>query len=198
MFRAKTSGNVTLLPRAVSVLLNDGAGTEAKNVSIKPLQLSIVAAPKAAPAAGAALPVVKKEVSLADKTAPESFTPLVSRHPLVADNRYFISFFAVDKDSGIDHYEVREEPFLISLFSNRFIRDWTRSETPYVLSIQWWASTVRVRAVDRAGNITEASAPKPFHPVLSGGALLLLIFFIFLDRLRRFRRQALRRVIIKR
>lgn len=105
-----------------------------------------------------------------DKDIPEELVPLVSRDPSVADNKYFVSFFAVDKDTGVSFYEVEERPKVISWFTSAFTKSWTRAESPHVLSMQWWPTTVVVRAHDQAGNFAESTAEKPIHPVL------LLIF----------------------
>lgn len=67
---------------------------------------------------------------------------------------FFIVFNSVDKQSGIDHYEVMEEPFseFYSFKWGRADAPWIETESPYVLKDQTLNSTIRVRAIDKAGN----------------------------------------------
>lgn len=174
--KAKKTGGATISLEQVIVLLNDGLGTELKDVALKPISVTIVpAAPKKiVPPTEKKEEPLKQEIPaeeeqlllLPDRDAPEEFVPIVSRDPSVAGNKYFVSFFAVDKDTGVSFYEVEERPKVISWFTSVFTKPWTRAESPYVLRTQWWPTTVVVRAHDQAGNFAEHAAGKPTHPVL--------------------------------
>lgn len=187
--KAKKTGSATIALENISVLLNDGLGTEFKDITLKPLAVTIIpASPKKI-----VPPETKKEETeekeppkeeteqlflLPDRDAPDEFIPLVSRDPRVADNNYFVSFFAVDKDTGVAFYEIEERPKIISWFTVAFNQLWTRAESPFVLRTQWWPTTVAVRAYDQAGNARESSVSKPAHPLLIALGILIILAFV--------------------
>jgi len=85
------------------------------------------------------------EVLVLDYFPPESFNILLSKTETAFNNKWFISFVAQDKGSGIDHYEVREK--FLSLFG-----DWKKAgESPYALAHQSLFSIIEVKAVDKVG-----------------------------------------------
>lgn len=106
-----------------------------------------------------------------DNTAPEKFEIEIGHDASVYDGKYFISFFATDKDSGINRYEITEGS-----------RAPVRSGSPYVLQDQNLSSIIAVKAIDNAGNERIST----FNPNFDGAhwtkiaiiiALLLLILF---------------------
>ncbi len=152
---AKKAGLAAIDLRDVQILLNDGSATELTGLTLGKLTLSI--------SEGGVSPAEVYTPSL-DNIPPESFVPLVSRQLSIADNKYFISFSAVDKDSGIDYYEVREEPIILNWFTGLGSVSWTKADSPYVLKRQFWAYKILVRAYDQSGNYTEGTVIKPPHP----------------------------------
>lgn len=90
----------------------------------------------------------------ADTIPPEEFRIELVRTPNAFSNRYYITFNTTDKQSGIDHYEVMEEPMEnINLFRwGAADAPWLTARSPYVLKDQSLNSIIRVRAVDKAGN----------------------------------------------
>lgn len=82
-----------------------------------------------------------------DDIAPEVFSPQISRDENVFNNKWFISFSTVDKQSGIDHYEIQETQSG-SIDSG----EWKTATSPYELQDQELHSFVYVIAVDRQGN----------------------------------------------
>jgi hypothetical protein len=104
----------------------------------------------------------------ADKTPPEPFVIEIDNSPRVAGGKYFAVFSTVDKQTGIDHYEVLEtkaENLLEKKQSSfeQFIRKiwpikeplppvWVKADSPYVLNDQSLQSVIKIKAVDRAGN----------------------------------------------
>jgi hypothetical protein len=82
-----------------------------------------------------------------DKIPPEEFKPEIVK----IDNQYFLIFRSVDKQSGIDHYE-------ISLFKKNCLGQlnlfnfFEKAESPYPLSEIDLNKVIRVKAVDKAGN----------------------------------------------
>ena len=176
---AKSAGSAEIKLSDFSILLNDGLGTEIKNIGLGSLKLAIQKAPTTpkAPATKPAEPPKPKEEYILppDTTPPESFIPMISKHPTVADNKYFVSFSAVDKDSGVAYYEVSESPWLVSLFAKKFNKGPERTEPPYILKIQHWPTEIIVKAYDQAGNFKESSATKPPSAAFIASAVMILL-----------------------
>jgi hypothetical protein len=129
------------------VLLNDGFGTPAK-LTLKEAIFTIL--PEKAE-----IPKEEWQEKLAkDDIPPEPFEIKISKDPNIFDGKYFIVFSTTDKQTGIDHYEVKEGK-----------RNWKRAEIPYLLEDQSLKSVIKVKAIDKAGNerIVEYLPPKkPF------------------------------------
>ncbi len=151
------------------VLLNDGFG------SIAPLQLfgtSITLAREP----GSELKNEWQGVVATDEIPPEGFSIALERTENAFSNDYFITFNTTDKQSGIDHYEVIEEP--LSSY-NLFLwgaetAPWVEARSPYVLTDQSLNSTIRVKAIDKAGNEYIATlVPPEASRTLQTEALLL-------------------------
>jgi hypothetical protein len=129
------------------VLLNDGFGTLAK-LSLKGAAFTIL--PEK-------LKVPKNEWQeelTKDDIPPEPFEIKISQDPNIFGGKYFIVFSTTDKQTGIDHYEVKEGK-----------RDWKRTESPYLLEDQSLKSIIKVKAVDKAGNeriVEYIPSKKPF------------------------------------
>ena len=119
-------------------LLNDGEGTEAR-VETKNALVSI------SPRFSTQLvDEWQKEISR-DSITPEPFNIEISNNVNVYGGKFFIMFSAVDKQTGIDHYEV---------FEYRGKKSWENknAQSPYLLENQKLDGIIRVRAVDKAGN----------------------------------------------
>ena len=90
----------------------------------------------------------------ADVIAPELFDVVLSSNPSVAGGKKFVAFSAVDKQSGVDHYEILEtDPNrfgLLSWISKE--AHWVVGKSPYILRDQSLRSSILVKAVDKAGN----------------------------------------------
>lgn len=102
-----------------------------------------------------------------DSIKPEPFVVELRRDKDMFDNRYYIIFHTIDKQSGIDRYEVMETKNMVdsdiapkkSFFERFFSRllsaptpEWKKAEMPYVLEDQELESIIRIKAVDKAGN----------------------------------------------
>lgn len=126
------SGEIKIIPELYS---NDGLATlvESAEFSIKISIDDIVA---------------NKAYNWNDKFLPEDFSPIIESDPLIFEGQYFLVFSAIDKGSGIDHYEVREGG-----------GKWVIAESPYLLSDQNLFSDIFVRAVDKAGNTRTVKIP---------------------------------------
>lgn len=149
------------------ILLNDGKGTQAKTFFSSAV-ISIKLPEEKTP---------KKESSLefTENIPPEPFTPIISRSDEIYGGNYFLIFSTQDKNSGIDYYEISEGegPFELA-------------QSPYLLKNQGLDKDIRVRAIDKAGNIrteiipTEKTEEKgEFKKVLFFGILSLLIILVF-------------------
>ncbi len=94
-----------------------------------------------------------------DDIAPKQFSVTLTRDASIYHGDYFIVFNTTDKQTGIDHYEVIEEPLHDFNFFGWGAQDapWVRVTSPYVLSDQSLNSVIRVKAVDKAGNEYVAS-----------------------------------------
>ncbi|MFM2381355.1 MAG: hypothetical protein RLZZ76_122, partial [Candidatus Parcubacteria bacterium] len=120
-----------------------------------------------------------------DSLPPEAFSIVLERTTNAYSNNYFVVFNTTDKQSGIDHYEVIEEP----LSSNNLFgwgaetAPWVTARSPYVLEDQSLNSTIRVKALDKAGNEyiavlipEESKRSLSFeYLVLLGGAFFLAV-----------------------
>lgn len=90
----------------------------------------------------------------ADTQPPKEFSIELAQNDTTFKGEYFIAFNTNDKQTGVDHYEVIEEPFdEIELFGwGAATAPWVRAVSPYKLKDQSLNSTIRVKAVDKAGN----------------------------------------------
>ena len=135
-FEAKKSGGAAISASDIKILLNDGKGTAA-SVSSTPLTTSISALKSASSTVSAIAD---------DHTPPQLFTLELSRDPNTFEGKWFISFVAQDKESGVDHYEAREQVIGAATSS------WSVATSPYVLQDQSLGSRVEVKAIDKNGN----------------------------------------------
>jgi hypothetical protein len=88
----------------------------------------------------------------ADKTPPDSFDVLIESTRSIFGGKYYAVFSTVDKQSGLDHYEIVKNG------------TWQRATSPHIVDDQTLMSGIQVRAIDKAGNIrlgtyVEGSAP---------------------------------------
>lgn len=129
------------------VLLNDGFGTEAQLKTI-PSTLTLVQQ------VGTTSQDNWRDSVNADTVPPQPFSIDLTQTEGVFDDKYYIVFNTTDKQSGIDHYEVIEEP-RTDVYSFRWGRadaPWEKTQSPYVLKDQTLSSIIRVKALDKAGN----------------------------------------------
>lgn len=105
-----------------------------------------------------------------DTVPPEPFAVTLTRNAAVFGGKDAISFYATDRESGIDHYEIEEHTVHGTI-------GWHRAENPYMVGQN--TNAIFVKAVDRAGNarIESISIRKDgfFGP---GTALLVSVLFI--------------------
>lgn len=118
----------------LKALIADGLGSEAKN---SPSQLTFNFA--------SGTQATTSNNKLDDLYPPEIFSVEITSQSDIFDNQYFLVFSTTDKESGLDHYEVKES-------GGNFVR----AISPYLLKNQDLPSSITVRAYDQAGNYREA------------------------------------------
>ena len=175
-FEASGVGPASVMMSNARVLLNDGLGTPAK-LTVYNLNLTVTG--EGGEAISAAL--------ASDKNPPLDFTPEIVSNPDIFNGKWTLVFLARDNESGIDRVEIREVS--TSWFSRIVSRNafWTKAESPYLLKDQGLKSTIEVKAIDRAGNLTveriEARYPLAWYEnytiwgILIGIAILGIIVF---------------------
>jgi hypothetical protein len=97
-----------------------------------------------------------------DTTPPEPFSIGVYQDSSLFGGQWFAVFSTVDKQTGIDHYEVAELSASESkLPQNQW--NWIRAVSPYLIKNQNLDETIAVRAIDMAGNarVEEYTPPLP-------------------------------------
>ena len=166
IFEAKKEGEVEIkFQEDCQVLLNDGFGT--------PAQLTTK---------GAILTILPEKLEIPrdewlgelekDTIPPEAFDIAIQQDPAIFEGKYFIIFSTTDKQTGIDHFEVKEGE-----------KDWQRGQSPYLLEDQSLEGIIKVKAVDKAGNertvlVGPLRFPEKKFPywiiilVLMGGAII--------------------------
>lgn len=145
---ANPTPSVSIAPQS-RVLLHDGLGTDAP-LRTEDAALTLLDTP------GQQINDSWRERVGDDIIAPGDFSITLSQSDTAFSNKYFIVFNTQDKQSGVDHYEVMEEPLadFYSFTWGRADAPWVRTESPYVLKDQTLNSTIRVKAIDKAGNET--------------------------------------------
>lgn len=142
------------------VLLNDGFGTPAK-LATKGAVFTILSG----------IPEVARkewqEELERDKVPPELFGIEIRQDPLIFEGKYFLIFLATDKQTGIDHYEVKEG-----------IWGWKKAVSPYLLKDQDFKSIIKVKAVDKAGNERITEYKPPGASKLSYSLIIILILLV--------------------
>lgn len=141
------TAEITFAPET-RVLLNDGLGTNANLTTIS----STINLTNTASADG--ISDEWRSAVREDKIPPEEFSIILERDPIAFNGRYFIIFSTADKQTGLSHYEVMEEPLSQKEKFNWGSANapWLVAKSPYVLTDQTLNSTIRVRAIDKAGN----------------------------------------------
>lgn len=127
----KKEGSLRLSITDISILLNDGLGTEEKKenkysyISVRPLSSE----------------ESNIFVEIKDTTPPEEFEVILAQDPNIEGGKYVLIFEATDKDSGVKTYEVIEGKKIFK-----------QASSPYVLVNQKINERIYVKAIDYSGN----------------------------------------------
>jgi len=127
-----------------------------------------------------------------DVTPPQEFSISLQKDEKAFNQKYYIVFNTTDKETGIDQYQIMEEP--LSQFGSfqwgRADAPWMVARSPYILKDQSLNSIIRVKAIDKAGNEyitnlipddsirTFSSSQLTFIIILAIGFIILGIMFI--------------------
>jgi hypothetical protein len=146
-----------------TVLANDGNGS-ALPVTLTRMNISV----------GSSIYTGSSTAEQYSGIAPELFTPVVTSDPNVFNGAFFLVFSAIDKGSGIDHYEVLETP---TNPSSRVTPSWQAAVSPYLLQDQSLSSNIYVRAVNHNGAylVVELPARYSYNAVAVGSRIAFSI-----------------------
>ncbi len=161
---AREKSAVIRLTPASLLYLNDGMGTKAET-KVRDAKISIVEEPQ-----GSGNPWLAAVE--ADTIPPEAFTIQVESTRGVLGGKYFAVFSTLDKQSGLDHYEIFERGA------------WNIVTSPHELLNQSLKGGIQLKAIDKAGNerlgnYAEGSAP-PRQYSLSDFTFPLFVVLFFL------------------
>ena len=131
---AGKQSTVELVPKDLKGYLNDGLGTEVPSTGPSP-RITV------GPASASPVDELRKSVS-SDNIPPLAFPVEVLQTRELYGGRKYLSYRTADEQTGIDRYEVSEGD-----------GPWIRTGGEYVLSKQSGYQKVKIRAVDRAGNV---------------------------------------------
>jgi len=179
---ASSSGTVEFAPETTAYL-NDGQGTKAE---LSTYGTTITLSDKPGPEIHDEW---QAEID-ADNIPPEQFSIDLQQNKTTFDGKHFIVFNTTDKQTGIDEYQVMEEPVsrLFAFTWGRADAPWITARSPYQLKDQSLNSIIRVKAIDKAGNeyVATLIPDKSMRGVstrdmiLAGGILLVALLFVAL------------------
>lgn len=140
--QAKKEGLVTISPSDFVAYANDGKGSK---IVVKPSDISINIVPKKT---GVEARDDWKTILATDTTPPQDYIVVLGQDKTLYGGKMFAFFSALDKESGIDHYEVVEDGAPA-----------VRSGSTYVLKNQSTDVKLEVTAFDKSGNKKIAKYP---------------------------------------
>ena len=143
---SSTPGQISFTEQTVAYL-NDGFGTEA-DLQVFPKDFTVL------PELSGDVLDPWKDLVAADTISPQEFSISMEQTSPSLRDRYYITFSTTDKQTGIDRYEVMEEPLsrLASFTWGGANTPWIEARSPYILKDQKLNSIIRVKAIDKAGN----------------------------------------------
>ncbi|NCN11821.1 hypothetical protein GW937_00690 [Candidatus Kaiserbacteria bacterium] len=156
--------------------LNDGQGTKA---TLTTFPATIVLDTQA----GQTIANPWQAEVTADRVPPEDFSISLQRDEKAFSQKYYIVFSTTDKQTGVDHYQVMEEPSSrLGLFEwGRADAPWIETRSPYVLKDQSLHSVIRVKAIDKAGNEYIATlVPDESLKTVTTGTIILVVGVLFI------------------
>lgn len=145
----RSVGQIGAVLKNARVLLNDGRGTEA------PLTAHNFSA-----SVGGETGITTAAPEQKSAQPPNHFMPRIFRDPNVLDNKWLVAFATTDEQSGIDHYEIKEQYSGLDIRQFFTISKWIVAQSPYKLENQERNNYVFVKAVNHENNaVIERIAP---------------------------------------
>ncbi len=126
--------------------------------------------------------------AMIDTVPPKPFEPKIGQDSSLFEGKHFLSFTALDEASGIDYYEVKEQPRMLGIAQKG---EWQKKESPCLLTDQSLRSIIKVKAVDKAGNERVVEIVPPYRPTGKDVIFLIsllaagILAWLFLKRIRR-------------
>jgi hypothetical protein len=169
ILRARGSGVHRISFEGAQVFENNGFGTKI-DLQEKPFSLSVKDKDG----------INTDYIYTMDNNPPEEFSPMLGTDPSLFNGGKFLAFSTVDKGTGVDHYEVLENPwFYFRLWSSKYVK----IESPYLIKDQSLSSTIYIKAIDKSGNerIVKFYDPSAFswlrRSIIFGIILIICIIF---------------------
>jgi hypothetical protein len=153
-FKVNNAGTLTFKP-TLSAYAHDGKGTP---VPVKEMATSFSIGRATAEPHNA-----ERDIVAQDNTPPVFTTADIGQDPSLFNGKVFLSVFATDAQSGIDHYEVTEGSSPAIRIGNT-----------YVLRAQDRSLPVTVVAYDKAGNAASTTLP----PTVIAKASLSFVYIV--------------------
>ena len=155
VFEGKSSGTATITTQNVSITDNDGKGTLE---NLPPVTQTLTVSNNVAPS-----------IYTTADTVPPMLTASVVIDKNLFDGKYTLIFNATDKESGVDHIELKEGD-----------GPWTTIQSPYLLHEQEKRGILILRAYDVAGNVTTLTIAPPPGPLAQTQILIVLVLIILI------------------
>lgn len=155
VFEGKSPGNALITTSNASITANDGDGT-LQNLTDSTASLTVTN------------DIAPSMYTTADMIPPTISASVVSDKNLF-DGKYVLIYTAVDKQSGIDHVQLKEGK-----------SDWKNIESPYELQDQSRRGILSVRAYDVAGNVTTITLPSTASTTSVGAIIFLCILALII------------------
>lgn len=152
VFVGKAAGEGRLAVTGLAIADNDGHGT-LESVADQQMAFSVSG-------------TVAPSVYFPQDTVAPTVTASVVKDANLNNGKYTLIFNAVDKQSGIDHVDIKEGG-----------GDWHTIQSPYLLQDQSRQSILLIRAVDVAGNSGNATIP-PVRRASSLFAVIVALIFL--------------------
>lgn len=156
----KDSGQTAITPMNIKAYRNDAKATLLP-VTIKSMEINV--------SSSSVKTVDELAAAIAgDKQKPQSLTADIGQDPSLYDGKKFLTFSAIDNESGIDFYEVKEGD-----------RPAVQADSVYILQNQEKMETITVTAYDKAGNsrqiiVREKSVQTGRYPWVVSATLILI------------------------
>jgi hypothetical protein len=114
-----------------------------------------------------------------DDAPPEPFSLEIASSPELFEGKYFASFSAQDKITGVERYEYRST----WLFTPDADEEWVTVQSPLALSTKETFQKLHVRAIDHAGNFRSQSTAGPYWGITFViGLIIIACAALFLTR----------------